>query len=81
MLTDLRTANWTMIDPFTEAIQIQGRFRKREDEEATYNSLTHISTINPDIKVRSKEEIGIKVEQFIKITKHYKSSITMQIMT
>lgn len=66
MLTDLRTANWTMIDPFTEAIQIQGRFRKRGDEEATYNSLTHISTINPDIKVRSKEEIGIKVEQFIK---------------
>lgn len=66
MLTDLRTANWTMIDPFTEAIQIQGRFRKREDEEATYTSLTHISTINPDIIVRSKEEIDIKVEQFIR---------------
>ena len=28
MLTDLRTANWTMIDPFTEAIQIQGRFAR-----------------------------------------------------
>lgn len=29
VLTDLRTAQWTMIDPYTEAIQIQGRFRKK----------------------------------------------------
>ena len=65
ILTDHRTANWTMIDPFTEAIQIQGRFRKRGKDDITYNSLTHISTINPDIKVRSKEEIGNRVERFV----------------
>lgn len=65
MLTDHRTANWTMIDPFTEAIQIQGRFRKRGKDDVTYNSLTHISTVNPDIKVRSKEEIHNRVERFI----------------
>ena len=65
MLTDHRTANWTMIDPFTEAIQIQGRFRKRGKDDVTYNSLTHISTVNPDIKVRSKEEIQNRVERFI----------------
>lgn len=65
MLTDHRTANWTMIDPFTEAIQIQGRFRKRGKDDITYNSLTHISTVNPDIKVRSKEEIQNRVERFI----------------
>lgn len=65
LLTDHRTANWTMIDPFTEAIQIQGRFRKRGKDDVTYNSLTHISTVNPDIKVRSKEEIQNRVERFI----------------
>ena len=65
MLTDHRTANWTMIDPFTEAIQIQGRFRKRGKDDITFNSLTHISTVNPDIKVRSKEEIQNRVERFI----------------
>ncbi len=65
MLTDHRTANWTMIDPFTEAIQIQGRFRKRGKDDVTYNSLTHISTVNPDIKVRSKEEIQNRMERFI----------------
>ena len=65
MLTDLRTANWTMIDPFTEAIQIQGRFRKKGQDDITYNSLTHISTVNPDIKVRSTDEIRSRVERFI----------------
>lgn len=65
MLTDLRTANWTMIDPFTEAIQIQGRFRKKGKDDITYNSLTHISTVNPDIEVRSDEEIHNRVERFI----------------
>ena len=65
MLTDLRTANWTMIDPFTESIQIQGRFRKKGKDDITYNSLTHISTVNPDIEVRSDEEIHNRVERFI----------------
>ena len=65
ILSDHRTANWTMVDPFTEAIQIQGRFRKRGKDDITYNSLTHISTVNPDIRVRSKEEIGNRVERFI----------------
>ena len=64
MLTDLRTANWTMIDPFTEAIQIQGRFRKRGQDDVTYSSLTHISTVNPDLIPCSKEEISSKVDQF-----------------
>lgn len=65
MLTDHRTANWTMIDPFTEAIQIQGRFRKKGNDDVTYNSLTHISTVNPDIKIRTKEEIQRRIERFI----------------
>lgn len=65
MLTDLRTAQWTMIDPLTEAIQIQGRFRKMGKDDVTYNSLTHITTIDPNIHVRSDEEIRNRIEQFI----------------
>lgn len=65
ILTDFNSANWTMIDPFTEAIQIQGRFRKTTEEEA-YNSLTHISTIRPDMKVRSDEELKKRINQIIR---------------
>lgn len=66
LLTDFSAANWTIIDPFTEAIQIQGRFRKtKEDEVITYNSLTHITTINPDMRVRSNEDVRTRIEQFI----------------
>lgn len=66
MLTDFSSAKWTMIDPFTEAIQIQGRFRKtKKDDDITYNSLTHISTINPNMRVRSKNELDIRINQFI----------------
>ena len=65
ILTDLRTAQWTMIDPFTEAIQIQGRFRKKGKDDVTYNSLTHITTIDPNIRVRSKGEIRNRIDQFI----------------
>lgn len=65
MLTDLRTANWTIIDPFTEAIQIQGRFRKKGNDDITYNSLTHISTVNPDFSTYSENEVNDRVRQFI----------------
>ena len=65
MLTDFNSADWTMIDPFTEAIQIQGRFRKKKDEDVTYNSLTHISTINPEMTIKSKEEIDTRINQFL----------------
>lgn len=65
MLTDLRTANWTIIDPFTEAIQIQGRFRKKGNDDITYNSLTHISTVNQDFSTYSEDEVNDRVRQFI----------------
>lgn len=65
MLTDLRTAQWTIIDPLTEAIQIQGRFRKKENDDVTYNSFIHITTIDENIHVRSDEEIRNRIEQSI----------------
>lgn len=64
MLTDLRVAAYTMIDPLTEAIQIQGRFRGNGANGNTYNSLTHISTINPNVRVKSNEELAIELSQF-----------------
>ena len=64
MLTDLRVANYTMIDPLTEAIQIQGRFRKNGNADKTYRSLTHISTLNPNLHIMSDEELAVEISQF-----------------
>ena len=47
ILTDLNEAVYTMIDPFTEVIQIQGRFRNG------FNSLTHISNVKIDLDIKS----------------------------
>ena len=58
MLTDLYQATYTMIDPFTEAIQIQGRFRNG------IHSLTHITNVRIDLDVKSKEGIKGMVEEF-----------------
>lgn len=46
-----------MIDPFTEAIQIQGRFRNKLDGDRRYNSLTFITNTNDKLKVKSDKEI------------------------
>lgn len=43
LITDLNVAKHSMIDPESEAIQIQGRFRKTPQKEKCYNSLCHIS--------------------------------------
>lgn len=64
LLTDLREGQFTMIDPLTEAIQIQGRFRKKGEDDITYNSLTHITTINPKMKVRTEVELAARITQF-----------------
>ena len=63
MLSDLRIALFTMIDPLTEAIQIQGRFRGGDDSQP-YNSITHIATVNPDMSIKSREELGIEISQY-----------------
>ena len=58
ILTDLNEAVYTMIDPFTEATQIQGRFRNG------FNSLTHISNVKIDLDIMSKEAIDSMIEEF-----------------
>lgn len=58
ILTVLKDAKHTMIDPFTESIQIYGRFRKKyHGEELPFKSLTHLTDFNPHFKVKTKTEI------------------------
>lgn len=64
MLTDLRVASYTMIDPLTEAIQIQGRFRKGIDNAQPFNSLTHIATVNPDMSIKRREVLDAEISQY-----------------
>ena len=66
ILSDLNQAEHTIIDPFTEAIQIQGRFRTIFEDGTNYNSLTHISNIKGDLKVKTNEQLDIEIEQFRK---------------
>ena len=43
MITDLSTAKHSTIDPLSEAIQIQGRFRNEHSNGKRFNSLCHIT--------------------------------------
>lgn len=51
MITDPYTADYTILDINTDCIQICGRFRNG------VNSVTHIYKANPEIVVKSKEQI------------------------
>ena len=63
ILTNLNDANHTMIDPFTEAIQIYGRFRdKYHRGQMPFNSLTHITNANPNMSVKNNREVNTMVQ-------------------
>ena len=51
MITDPYLSPYTMLDVDTDSIQICGRFRKG------VNSATHIYRVNPEICVKSKEQV------------------------
>ncbi|GGI29056.1 hypothetical protein [Pedobacter mendelii] len=55
MVTDLVSALHSMIDPFTEAVQIQGRFRKPMGK-AVKREIIHISNIDSELTSMSREE-------------------------
>ena len=61
VLTNYKQANHSMIDPFTEAVQIQGRFRNKLDGDRRYNSLTFITNTNDKLQVKSDEEIETEI--------------------
>lgn len=51
MLTDCYMAEFTMIDPYTDAIQIVGRFRNG------VSAIYHIANTNHNLLIKSQEEI------------------------
>ena len=51
LLSNCYFAEFTTIDPFTDSVQIAGRFRNG------IGSLKHIVNINPNFRVQSKEEV------------------------
>ena len=57
ILTDLQQAEHTMIDPFSEAIQIQGRFRNTFEDGKRYKSLTHITNIKGNLEVKTADQL------------------------
>ena len=61
MITDCLSRAQTMIDPFTHAIQIIGRFRKG------IGNITHITNWNNDLKQQSREGIieDMKAEEAV----------------
>lgn len=63
ILTNLNQAIHTMVDPYTEAIQIQGRFRTKFEDGQTYNSLTHITNTR-DLEVFSDEEVTQMIDEY-----------------
>ena len=65
MLTNLYEAEHSMIDPYTEAVQICGRFRK-EINGSTFNSITHVTNVRDTLKVKTDEEIDIELEEKLK---------------
>lgn len=69
ILTNLNQADYTKIDPFTEAIQIQGRFRNKFEDGQTYNSLTHI-TNTKDLKALSDKEVTDMIDEYVTTYKH-----------
>lgn len=72
ILTDLKQAEHTIIDPFTEAIQIQGRFRNGLKDGKNYNSFTHITNIKGTLKVKSPETLDKEIAQYRKHYEYFK---------
>lgn len=75
VLSNYRQAAHSMIDPFTEAVQIQGRFRNKLDGDRRYNSLTFITNTDDELEVKSNEdietEITTRLETYSSIKERY----------
>jgi len=63
IVTDLCEAKYTRIDPFTNAIQIYGRFRNTFPDGKTFNSLTHIADYDEEDKAFTESETESYISQ------------------
>ena len=72
MVTDCYFAEFTTIDPYTDAVQIIGRFRNGVKD------IYHISNTNRNFQKKSKEEImgyvNCSEEIYLSLTRFYKSA-------
>jgi len=78
IVTDLCEAKYTRIDPFTNAIQIYGRFRKIFPDGKTFNSLTHIADYNEEDKAFTEDEIQSYISQSKKGYDNNKENYTIE---
>lgn len=72
ILTDCIKVPHSIIDPFTEAIQAQGRFRNKYEDGNTYNSLTVIANVNENMKVYTDEKVTKRIKAARKIYENIK---------
>lgn len=56
MISDLVSAQHSMIDPLSEAVQIVGRFRK-PDKGKINKEIIHITNVMPELTVQTEEEV------------------------
>ncbi len=75
IITDLMEAKHSMIDPFTNAIQIYGRFRNTFADGKKFKSLTHISNYGNIGIVFSESEI----KNYINISKETYEQLKLNI--
>lgn len=69
LISDLYGATQSVIDPATEAIQIIGRFR------GGVNSVTHISSIRPELECMSPQEIDSWIQGASSIFNGWKTQL------
>jgi hypothetical protein len=60
MITDVLRRSFTMLDPYTDSIQIVGRFRNGASD------ITHISNFSPDIKWKEQSDARLFIDQSYK---------------
>jgi len=76
ILTNLYTVRHSMVDPYSEVIQIQGRFRKKHGGKR-YNSLTHITNFL-DMNALTDEQVMEEFEEwkitYLSLTERYRNA-------
>ncbi|MFC2581406.1 MAG: hypothetical protein ACFNYJ_04845 [Segatella oris] len=72
MITDCFTADYTMIDPYMDAMQIMGRFRNGT------SNIYHISNLDGRILVRGKSDIVTRYQCDKEIYEHIETLKNMQ---
>ena len=72
MITDCFTADYTMIDPYMDAVQIMGRFRNGT------SNIYHISNLDGRILVRGKSDIVTRYQCDKEIYEHIETLKNMQ---